>query len=153
MRIQAAVQASVSSSTAPARRTAGSGFSVSNDNTAGKAAAAQVAGGINGIDALLALQEVEDAIERRRRFAKRGSKALDMLDALKVQIIEGRIDLPTLTRLEGMLNELTERSGEDQLDGVLDAIGLRVAVEIAKRRPRLAASRLAGLQIETADLG
>lgn len=137
MRIQAAVQASVSSSTAPARRTAGSGFSVSNDNTAGKAAAAQAAGGINGIDALLALQEVEDAIERRRRFAKRGSKALDMLDALKVQIIEGRIDLPTLTRLEGMLNELTERSGEDQLDGVLDAIGLRVAVEIAKRRPRL----------------
>jgi hypothetical protein len=36
-----------------------------------------------------------------------------------------------------MLNELTERSGEDQLDGMLDAIGLRVAVEIAKRRPRL----------------
>jgi hypothetical protein len=48
-----------------------------------------------------------------------------------------------LTRLETMLNELTERSGEDQLDGVLDAIGLRVAVEIAKRRPRLTASRLA----------
>jgi hypothetical protein len=149
MRIQAAVQPSVSSSTTtPARRTAGSGFSVSNDNTAGKAAAAQAAGGINGIDALLALQEVEDAVERRRRFAKRGSKALDMLDALKVQIIEGRIDLPSLIRLEGMLNELTERSGEDQLDGVLDAIGLRVAVEIAKRRPRLAGLRteIAGAQ-------
>ena len=81
---------------------------------------------------------MEDAIERRRRFAKRGAKALDMLDSLKVQIIEGRIDLATLTRLESALNELTERSGEDQLDGVLDAIGLRVAVEIAKRRPRLA---------------
>jgi hypothetical protein len=153
MRIQAAVQPSVSNSSTPARRTAGSGFSVSNDNAAGKAAAAQAANGINGIDALLALQGVEDAIERRRRFAKRGAKALDMLDALKVQIIEGRIDMASLTRLEGMLNELTERSGEDQLDGVLDAIGLRVAVEIAKRRPRLAASRLAGLQTETADLG
>jgi Class II flagellar assembly regulator len=152
MRINAAVQPSVSN-TAPARRTAGSGFSVSNDNTAGKSVAAQAAGGINGIDALLALQGVEDAIERRRRFAKRGAKALDMLDALKVQIIEGRLDLATLTRLEGMLNELAERSGEDRLDGVLDAIGLRVAVEIAKRRPRLAASRHAGLQIETADLG
>jgi hypothetical protein len=81
---------------------------------------------------------VEDAAERRRRFAKRGTKALDMLDALKVQIIEGRIDLATLTRLETMLNELAERSGEARLDGVLDAIGLRVAVEIAKRRPRLA---------------
>ena len=86
---------------------------------------------------------MEDAIERRRRFAKRGAKALDMLDSLKVQIIEGRIDLATLTRLESALNELTERSGEDQLDGVLDAIGLRVAVEIAKRQPRLTASQLA----------
>jgi hypothetical protein len=142
MRIHAAVQPSVSN-TAPARRTAGSGFSVSNDNTAGKTTAAQAAGGINGIDALLALQGVEDAVERRRRFAKRGANALDMLDALKVQIIEGRIDLATLTRLETMLNELTERSGEDRLDGVLDAIGLRVAVEIAKRRPRPIASRLA----------
>ncbi len=140
MRIHAAVQAGVSNS-APARRTAGSGFSVSNDNAAGKSAAIQAAGGINGIDALLALQGVEDAIERRRRFAKRGTKALDMLDALKVQIIEGRIDLATLTRLETMLNELAERSGEARLDGVLDAIGLRVAVEIAKRQPRLAGLR------------
>jgi hypothetical protein len=137
MRIQAAVQPSVSNST-PARRTAGSGFSVSNDNTAGKTAAAQAASGINGIDALLALQGVEDSVERRRRFAKRGAKALDMLDTLKVQIIEGRIDMASLTRLEGVLNELAERSGEDRLDGVLDAISLRVAVEIAKRQPRLA---------------
>ena len=38
--------------------------------------------------------------------------------------------------LEGVLNELGERSGEARLDGVLDAIGLRVAVELAKRRPR-----------------
>jgi Class II flagellar assembly regulator len=145
MRIHAAVQPSVSTST-PARRTAGSGFSVSNDNAAGKSAAAQAASGINGIDALLALQGVEDEVERRRRFAKRGAKALDMLDTLKVQIIEGRIDMASLTRLEAMLNELSERSGEDRLDGVLDAIGLRVAVEIAKRQPRLAASQLAGLR-------
>src|SRR6202171_6659069 len=136
MRIHAAVQPSVSNP-AGAPRSAGSGFSVSNDNVAEKSAATQAAGGINGIDALLALQGVEDAIERRRRFAKRGAKALDTLDNLKVQIIEGRIDLATLTRLESALNELTERSGEAQLDGVLDAIGLRVAVEIAKRRPRL----------------
>ncbi|HLL28373.1 MAG TPA: flagellar assembly protein FliX [Xanthobacteraceae bacterium] len=135
MRINAAVQPSVSSSTS-ARRTAGSGFSVSNDNAAKETVAAQAAGGISGIDALLALQGVEDAAERRRRFARRGAKALDMLDALKIEIIEGRIDVATLTRLEAMLNELTERSGEARLDGVLDAIGVRVAVELAKRQPR-----------------
>jgi len=134
MRINAAQQPSVSN-TAPARRTAAGGFSVSNDNAAEKTAAGQAAGGIGGIDALLALQGIEDAVERRRRFARRGTKALDMLDGLKIQIIEGRIDSATLMRLEAMLKELTERSGEPQLDGVLDAIGVRVAVELAKRRP------------------
>jgi len=133
MRIQAAQQPSLSN-TAPARRTSGSGFAVSNDNQADKAAAAQATAGINGIEALLALQGVEDAAERRRRFAKRGAQALDMLDALKVQIIEGRIDVATLARLEAKLHELSERSGETRLDGVLDAIGVRVAVELAKRR-------------------
>jgi hypothetical protein len=137
MRIHAAQQPSVSN-TAPTRRTAAGGFSVSNDNATQKTAAAQTAGGVGGIDALLALQEIEDAAERRRRFAKRGTKALDMLDSLKVEIIEGRIDSATLIRLEAMLKELTERSGEAHLDGVLDAIGLRVAVELAKRRPHFA---------------
>lgn len=81
---------------------------------------------------------MEDAVERRRRFAKRGVKALDMLDALKLEILEGRMDVATLSRLESMLGELTERSGESRLDDTLDAIGVRVAVELAKRQPRMA---------------
>ena len=83
----------------------------------------------------MALQGIEEGGERRRRFAKRGSSALDLLDALKVEILEGRVGLETLRRLEVMLQGLTERSGEAGLDDVLDAIGVRVAVEIAKRRP------------------
>jgi hypothetical protein len=54
MRIHAALQPSVSNTTT-ARRMAGSRFSVSNDNTAWKSAAAQAAAGINGTDVLLAL--------------------------------------------------------------------------------------------------
>ena len=132
MRVQAAMPASVSN-TAPARRT-GSGFSVGNDNTPNRTSSATAAAGVNSIDALLALQGVEDTAERKRRFAKRGAKALDMLDALKIEILEGRIDVVTLSRLEAMLKELTERSGEGRLDDVLDAIGVRVAVELAKRQ-------------------
>ena len=132
MRVQAATPASIST-TAPARRT-GSGFSVGNDNAPNKTSSAAAAAGVSSIDALLALQGVEDAAERRRRFARRGAKALDMLDALKIEILEGRIDVVTLSRLEAMLKELTERSGEGRLDGVLDAIGVRVAVELAKRQ-------------------
>jgi hypothetical protein len=57
-----------------------------------------------------------------------------MLDALKLEILEGRMDVGTLSKLEAMLGELTERSGESRLDETLDAIGVRVAVELAKRR-------------------
>lgn len=137
MRVQAAIKPSVSG-TGSVRRTSSSGFSVGNDNSPAQTSAATAAAGLNSIDALLALQGVEDAGERRRRFARRGAKALDMLDALKLEILEGRMDVATLSRLEAMLNELTERSGEGRLDETLDAIGLRVAVELAKRRPRAA---------------
>ncbi len=133
MRIQAATKTGVSA-TGAARRTSGSGFTVGNDNAPSQASSANAASAMNSIDALLALQGVEDAVERRRRFARKGVKALDMLDGLKLQILEGRMDMATLSKLEAMLGELTERSGEPHLDDTLDAIGLRVAVELAKRR-------------------
>lgn len=133
MRVQAAIKPSVSSA-GSVRRASGSGFSVGNDNSPASSGAAAAAG-LNSIDALIALQGIENATERRRRFARRGAKALDMLDALKLEILEGRMDVVTLSRLEAMLHELTERSGEGPLDETLDAIGLRVAVELAKRRP------------------
>ena len=39
---------------------------------------------VGGIDALIALQGVEDQAERRRRSVKSGRNALDLLDELKV---------------------------------------------------------------------
>ena len=137
MRVQATAKSGVAA-TGATRRTSSSGFTVGNDNAPSQASAATSASALNSIDALLALQGVEDAVERRRRFAKRGVKALDMLDALKLEILEGRMDVATLSRLESMLGELTERSGESRLDDTLDAIGVRVAVELAKRQPRMA---------------
>ena len=137
MRVQATAKSSVPA-TGVARRTSTSGFTVGNDNAPSQTSTATSAAALNSIDALLALQGVEDAVERRRRFAKRGVKALDMLDALKLEILEGRMDVATLSRLESMLGELTERSGESRLDDTLDAIGVRVAVELAKRQPRMA---------------
>jgi hypothetical protein len=138
MRILPAVQNGVASATST-RRTAGTGgFSLDEAPTTRSTSAAGAALGIQSVDALLALQGVEDATERRKRFARRGSSALDLLDKLKVEILEGRVGLDTLRRLEVMLAGLAERSGERGLDDVLDAIGVRVAVEIAKRRPATA---------------
>lgn len=123
------------------RRAAGAGgFNLDEAGAAKSTKAAGAALGLHSVDALLALQGVEDASERRRRLAKRGSSALDLLDALKVEILEGRVGFETLRRLEVMLPGFSERSGEPGLDDVIDAIGVRVAVEIAKRRPAQASA-------------
>lgn len=135
MRILPAVQNGVVASNSARRTTAATGFAL-NDTDAGKSAAAAGAlRGIHSVDALMALQGVEDAAERRRRFARRGGSALDLLDSLKVEILEGRVGPDTLRKLEAMVHGLSERSGEPGLDQVLAAIGVRVAVELAKRRP------------------
>lgn len=140
MRIIPAAQNGVASATS-ARRSAGTGGFSLDEGTATKPSSASGAAlGIQSVDALLAIQGVEDATERRKRFARRGSSALDLLDKLKVEILEGRVGLDTLRRLEVMLDGLAERSGERALDDVLDAIGVRVAVEIAKRRPASASA-------------
>jgi hypothetical protein len=133
MRILPAVQNGVTAAKGDRRTAGATGFSLNGTASAGPAAAAGAAMGIHSVDALLALQGLEDAGERRRRFSRRGNTALDLLDTLKVEILEGRIGLETLRRLEVTLKGLSERSGEAELDDVLDAIGLRVAVELAKR--------------------
>jgi hypothetical protein len=135
MRINPAAQNSAAAINSGRRVAGGSGFSLDGSAQAKSPSAAGAALGIQSVDALLALQGVEDATERRRRFARRGSSALDLLDTLKVEILEGRVGLDTLRRLEVTLQGLAERSGEHGLDSILDAIGVRVAVEIAKRRP------------------
>jgi len=119
-----------------ARRTASpGGFSLDSTQSAKSPSATGAALGIQSVDALLALQGVEDATERRKRSVKRGSSALELLDALKVELLDGNVGLETLRRLEVVLQGLSERSGEPGLDEVIDAIGVRVAVELAKRRP------------------
>jgi hypothetical protein len=138
MRVLPAAQQGVAMAGSSRRAAGAGGFSLQGTQEPKTAAAAGAALGIQSVDALLALQGVEDAAERRRRFARRGSSALDLLDTLKVEILEGRVGLETLRRLEVTLQSLAERSGERGLDDVLDEISLRVAVEIAKRTPAAA---------------
>ncbi len=128
---------STARSAAPAARRASSGaFSVADpapSRGAGPAAALRTVG---GIDALVALQGVDDPAERRSRGLKRGRIALDALDALKIGLLAGNLDQSTLLRLKASASELKDGSGDPGLDNVLAEIELRVAVEIAKLSPR-----------------
>jgi hypothetical protein len=84
------------------------------------------------IDALLAMQSIEDPLERRKRSVKRGRGALDVLDELKLGLLTGSMDQTTVARLRAAAADLKSSSGDPGLDAVLAEIELRVEVELAK---------------------
>lgn len=123
---------------APRKAGAAGRFTLAASPEASRPQATAAASGVGGLDSLLALQGVEDAGERRRRFARRGKSALDLLDELKAELLAADLRGETLRRLQGTLAELTEKSGTPGLDQILSEIELRVAVELAKRTPKAA---------------
>jgi Class II flagellar assembly regulator len=119
---------------ASTRRTSSTGFSLPEDAASTSETRAAVAPKAAGnIDALLALQGVEeDPAERRRRSVARGRGALDVLDALKIGLLSGNLDSSTVARLRDAAANLKASSGDPGLDAVLSEIELRVEVELAK---------------------
>ena len=115
-----------------ARRTAGGSFSVSEQDVPRNSAPATSLRAISTVDALIALQGVEDPTERKKRAVAKGRNALDVLDSLKLGLLDGGVDQSTLARLRVASEGLTEMSGDAGLDLVLSEIDLRVAVELAK---------------------
>jgi hypothetical protein len=115
-----------------ARRAASGSFSVSEEEATREAPATSSLRAVTTVDALIALQGVEDPTERRRRAATRGRRALDVLDALKLGLLDGSVDRSMLARLKVAADGLTEATGDAGLDSVLGEIDLRVAVELAK---------------------
>ncbi len=115
-----------------ARRSPGNGFTLGNAEQAKTANPSTAAHSIGGLDALIALQGVEDATERRRRAVKKGRSALDALEAVKLGFLSGRLDAAALARLTASATDLAQKSGDPGLDSVLAEIELRVGVELAK---------------------
>ena len=80
----------------------------------------------------MALQGVEDPLERRKKSVQRGRGALDVLDQLKIGMLAGSFDPSTVTRLRAAAADLKTSSGDAGLDALLSEIELRVEVELAK---------------------
>ena len=132
MRIQGTAAALVPTSSSGAKRAASGTFSLEEGSAARSTAATAAPRSVGGIDALLALQGVEDPTERRRKAVKRGRTALDALDALKLGLLSGALDTSALARLRSVTAALSEPSGDPALDAVLAEIELRAQVELAK---------------------
>jgi len=116
------------------RRTSSGGFSLPEDlGSASETRATTAPKATANIDALLALQGIEeDPTERRRRSVQRGKGALDVLDDVKLKLLSGNLDSATVSRLRDAAANLKTSSGDPGLDSVLSEIELRVEVELAK---------------------
>ena len=133
MRIYGPNGAAVAANAAPAAaRRSSAGFALSESDAAQGQSPTVAPRTLGGIDALIALQGVEDPVERRRRAIKQGRRALDVLDELKVGLLSGALDQAMLLRLKSVAVDLRDGSGDAKLDQVLGEIDLRVAVELAK---------------------
>ena len=111
-------------------------FTLSEGEGSRAAGAAVALRTVGGIDALIALQGLEDPTERRRQAVKRGRLALDALEELKIGLLGGTLSQATLRSCKAAAGALKGSSGDAGLDSVLGEIELRVEVEIAKMAPR-----------------
>ena len=117
---------------ANARRTGPSGFALPDTAAAPETRSAAGPKAAGNIEALLAMQGIEDPVERRKRSVQRGRGALDVLDDLKIGLLSGNFDSSTVNRLRDAAANLKSTSGDPGLDAVLSEIELRVEVELAK---------------------
>ena len=145
MKVTGSRGAAPSGPTSGPKANAGQGFSVQSGATAAAGEATRTAraagvSGVGSIDALLALQEADGPLERRRRAVKRGGRILDMLEQVKISLLDGEGGSASLERLARAVREERAGTGDDRLEGVLNEIETRAAVEMAKAEmSRLAA--------------
>ncbi len=134
MRIYGPNGTTLGTSASPTRRSSSSSFTLPDDATTPQETRAATAPKASAnIDALLALQGIEeDPAERRKRSVQRGRGALDVLDDLKLGLLSGNLTASTLSRLRDAAANLKSSSGDPGLDAVLSEIELRVEVELAK---------------------
>lgn len=119
----------------PARAGGGDGFRIVG--APASAAPAQVSsaggvGGVMGVEALLALQDVESPTERKRRSVRRAGRLLDELDGLKIALLGGELSHAQLEGLGRAIREQRAATDDPKLEGLLDEIETRAAVELAK---------------------
>ena len=118
-----------------ARPAGGEGFRLP---TAAPAAGPSQSAGVSassammGVEALLTLQDVGGPLERRRRAVGRASRLLDVLEGLKIALLEGQITGADLDRLQRAIREQRSATDDPRLEGLLDEIETRAAVELAK---------------------
>jgi hypothetical protein len=87
---------------------------------------------LSGIDALLGLQEVDDATERKARAKKRAGHLLDQLDDIRNCLLMGEMPPHQLNALRDRIAQEKVGVDDPRLATLLEEIDLRAEVELAK---------------------
>lgn len=100
-------------------------------NTARVSQPAQT-GPVSALDGLLAVQQVPDSTEKRKRSVRQGNDILDRLEQIRIGLLTGRISGSQLAQLVNTLQREREATEDPKLSSLLDEIDLRARVELAK---------------------
>lgn len=123
---------------APIRKTgnreprSGESFTVDSPGVPAEPARMTGLGGPSAIGAVLLAQEEDTPRSRQQKAMKRADDLLDRLDEIRLSLLSGRVALSKLEGLQRALSNRLETSDNPKLQETLDAIDLRVAVELAK---------------------
>jgi len=93
---------------------------------------ASSAASIQSVDAILALQSVGDFNEAKKQATSRAHSLLDVLDELKLALLEGGLPKSKLVALMNLLQSQRDDTQDASLEAVLDEVETRAAVELAK---------------------
>ena len=113
-------------------RSGGQTFSIGEASQASAAVATTSASGIQSVDAILALQSVGDFTEARKRATSRAHNLLDVLDELKLSLLEGGLPESKLKVLMNLLKVQRDDTDDPSLEAILNEVEVRAAVELAK---------------------
>jgi hypothetical protein len=114
-----------------ATRAGASGFFVADQPATARSGGASGAAPSTSLDALLALQSIDDPVLKRRKAIRRGNALLDALEAVKADLLLGRVSEGRLNQLLALISTARDRQDAD-IDSIVDDIELRARVELAK---------------------
>ncbi len=101
-----------------------------------ESSAASAARSIAQLDALLAVQEIEDPTKKaaKKRVISRGDDILDKMEDLRVKILNGNLSIGHMIDIADVVASHRDKIDDPRLTAIMDEIDLRAQVELAKMR-------------------
>ncbi len=102
------------------------------DGAAQPTGAPKNVGPVFSVGSLLAVHEVGQHAESKKKGMQRGHDLLDQLERIRLNLLTGSISINQLRQIRGRIAEMQPESLDPELKNILDGIEMRVQIELAK---------------------